>query len=204
LEDILVLADIGNTNIHIWENGKMYNLKSPKTFEGDLYFISVNESKKNELLRKNPHAINLEKYVNFDTSYEGLGIDRIMACKTVEDGVVIDAGSAVTIDIMQNGIHLGGVIMPGIAALKETFGKISPKLDVELVLPKKGALPQNTKEAVGFGSLGAILLMINHLKKDKKVYLTGGDGQFLSRFVDGIFIKDLIFRGMIKTIKEDL
>ncbi len=198
----MVLADIGNTNIHIWEDGKTYNLKTPKKFAGDIYYISVNEKKEKEFLKFNPHAVNLRKKVIFDTSYEGLGIDRIMACKTVNDGVVVDAGSAVTIDVMQNGVHLGGVIMPGIHAFKEAFGRISDRLDMNFCEIDFNKLPQNTCEAVSFGSIGAIVLMINYLKKNKKVYLTGGDGKFLSRFVDGIYIKDLVFRGMIQTIKE--
>ncbi|WP_456471164.1 type III pantothenate kinase [Caminibacter sp.] len=200
----MVLADIGNTNIHIWEEGRIYNLKSPKKFKDEVFFISVNDNKEKEFKKLNPKAVNLRDKVIFDTSYTGIGIDRIMACKAVGDGVVVDAGSAVTIDIMQNGIHLGGVIMPGIAAFRDAFGRISEKLNIDFCEVDFRKLPQNTQEAVSFGSIGAIVLMIEKLKKDKKVYFTGGDGKFLSRFIDGVYIKDLVFRGMIKTIKEDL
>ncbi|QCT94306.1 type III pantothenate kinase [Caminibacter mediatlanticus TB-2] len=204
MEDFLVLVDIGNSFFHIYKNGEIYNLKEPKKFSEDVFYISVNQKKEKEFLELNKNAINLEKYVKFDTSYVGLGIDRIMACKTIKDGVVVDAGSAITIDIMQNSIHLGGVIMPGIRGFREAFVKISKKLNYNFCEVDFNKLPHNTQEAISYGSIGAIILMIKNLKKDKKVYLTGGDGRFLSRFVDGIYIKDLVFRGMIKTIKEDL
>ena len=200
----MVLVDIGNTNIHVNENGKIYNLKAPVAFNDEVFYISVNDKKEEEFLRLNKHALNLKKHVRFDTSYRGIGIDRIMACKAIDDGVVVDAGSAVTIDVMQNGVHLGGVIMPGIGAIKQAYATISPKLDLEFCEVDMQMLPQNTQEAVSYGGVGAVILMIKHLKKDKKVYFTGGDGKYLSRFVDGVYIKDLVFRGMMKTISEGL
>ena len=199
----MVLVDIGNTFYHIWEDGKIYNLTNPKKFNGDIFYISVNERKEKEFLKLN-EAVNLKNFVKFDTSYTNIGIDRIMACKTIEDGVVVDAGSAITIDIMQNNIHLGGVIMPGIRAFKKAFATISDKLKKDFVDIDFNKLPNNTAEAISFGSIGSIILTINYLKKNKKVYFTGGDGKYLSKFIDGIYIKDLVFRGMIKTIKEDL
>ena len=200
----MVLVDIGNTHIHVFDNGKIFNVKEAYPIKNEIYYISVNDKKEKEFLKFNPDAVNLKDYVRFDTSYKNLGIDRIMACKAVDEGVVVDAGSAITIDVMQDGIHLGGVIMPGISAFREAFGRISKRLDIEFCEVDFRKLPQNTSEAVSFGSIGAIILMIQRLKKDKKVYFTGGDGKFLSRFINGVYIKDLVFRGMIKTIKEDL
>lgn len=201
----MVLVDIGNTNIHVWEDGKIYDLKKAVKFnDKDLYFISVNEEKKEKFLEKNPNAFDLEKVVKFDTSYEGLGIDRIMACKTIKDGVVVDAGSAITLDIMQEGMHLGGVIFPGISSLKEAYAKISPKLDTEFTEVDFKKLPHNTKEAVSYGGIGSLLLSIEFFRKNKKLYCCGGDGKFIAKKLNGIYLKDLVFRGMIKTIKEDL
>ncbi len=200
----MVLVDIGNTHIHIFENGKVFNVKDAYPIRDKVYYISVNDKKERDFLKFNPDAVNLKDKVKFDTSYKNLGIDRVMACKAVDDGVVVDAGSAVTIDIMQDNIHLGGVIMPGISAFREAFGRISPKLNVDFCEVDFKKLPQNTCEAISFGSIGAVVLMIENLRKNKIVYFTGGDGKFLNKFVDGIYIRDLVFRGMIKTIKEDL
>jgi len=196
----LILVDIGNTHYHILEDNQIYDLKEIKKFNDKIYYISVNNKKEQKLLELNPSAINLKNFVNFKTSYKNLGIDRIMACIPVKNGVVVDAGSAVTIDIMQDGIHKGGIIMPGIFAFKEAFVKISKVLNMDIKKFDLNKLPQNTNEALLYGSVGSILKMIKSF--NSPYYFTGGDGKFLSSFVDGIYIKDLVFRGMEKTIKE--
>ncbi len=202
MESSLILADIGNTNIHIYKNGDIFNIKNPQKFDKKVYYISVNKNKEKEFLKLNPNAVNLKDYVEFKSDYKNLGIDRIMACVSVQNGVVIDAGSAVTIDIMKDGIHQGGIIAPGLFAFKEAFVKISEVLKVEYKKIEMNTLPKNTNEALIYGSVG---LIINTVKNFEGPYFfTGGDGEFLSKFIGGVYIKDLVFRGMIKTIKEKL
>ena len=195
----MILVDIGNTYFHI-KDKDIYDLKTIKKFDDKVFYISVNEKKEKELLALNPNAINLKNCVKFKTDYKNLGIDRIMACKSVKNGVVIDAGSAVTIDIMKDGVHQGGIIMPGIFAFKEAFVKISKVLDMKIEKFDLDKLPQNTNEALLYGSVGAVLKLIKSF--EGPYYFTGGDGEFLSSFIDGVYIKDLVFRGMQKTIKE--
>jgi type III pantothenate kinase len=198
----MVLADIGNTNVHVWTDGKTVNKKSPEKYAGTVYYISVNREKEKIFKKLNPSAVNLEKYVLFDTAYRGLGIDRIMACKSISDGVVVDAGSAVTIDVMQENRHLGGIIMPGVYAFKQAFGTISEVLQFEPDIINT-FYPNNTSDALNTGSVGAIKCMIEKYSQNRKVYITGGDGEFLSRVIENSeYIEDLVFRGMLKTIKE--
>jgi len=174
----MVLVDIGNTNYHIYKDGNITHIKNICSFEEKVYYISVNNEKEKDLLIKNPHAINLKNYVKFKTRYEGLGIDRIMACKSIKDGVVVDAGSAITVDIMENARHLGGFISPGIYAFKKAFGTISEVLKLE-PLPLKNNLPNSTDEALNWGSIGAVKCLIEKVAENKKIYFTGGDGKFL-------------------------
>ena len=200
----MVLVDIGNTHYHIKKGSTLIHTKKVPTLEGNIFYISVNDANEMSFLLENPNAINLKDYVNFNTEYTDLGIDRIMACKNVHTGLVVDAGSAVTIDIMVGGFHLGGLIMPGIKAFEFAFGKISKKLIYHLDEFDKTKLPNSTKEALSWGSIGSIVFMIEKLRKNMPVFITGGDGEFLSKFVDrSEYIEDLVFRGMIKTIKED-
>jgi len=86
----MVLVDIGNTHFHIWREGKITHSKKIQSFKDDVYYISVNRQKEQELLALNPKAVNIKDYVRFDTDYKGLGIDRIMACKSITDGVVLE------------------------------------------------------------------------------------------------------------------
>ena len=176
--DICIDEQRDNSVLCVVENSNdLFYIEESKIFNGK-YFVLGETIAKKEFLKLNSNAVNLKEKVNFDTSYEGLGIDRIMACKAVDDGIVVDAASAVTIDIMHEGVHLGGVIMPGISAFKEAFGRISKKLDLSFCEIDFNKIPQNTKEAISFGSIGAIILMIEKFKKNKKVYFTGGDGSF--------------------------
>jgi type III pantothenate kinase len=201
----VILCDIGNTHFHFNYNGKLIDSNKCEFKQKKIYFISVNEEKTKELLQKNPDSINLINFINFETSYVGLGIDRVMACKTIENGIVIDAGSAITIDIMSNKVHLGGYILPGLDALNKSYSLISKKLDYNFNMQiELDILPVNTIDAISFGAIGMVINFIKNISKDKKLYFTGGDGVYLSKFFDNsIYIKDLVFRGMKETIKEN-
>ena len=196
----MILADIGNTHFHILKDNKILHLKEAIKLKGNIFYISVNKKREKEFLKLNK-AINLKEFVKFDTTYKGLGIDRIMACKSIENGVVVDFGSAITIDIMEQGIHKGGIIMPGIYAFKKAFVTISNVLKFNI--DYKESLPQNTNEALNMGSIGAIKCMIEKFRNNKKLYFTGGDGRVVANFFTNCeYIEDLVFRGMKKTINE--
>jgi type III pantothenate kinase len=77
----------------------------------------------------------LKKYGKLTLSYADpskLGVDRFLAMLGALERfpnsplLVIDAGSAVTFDVIDaKGIHQGGLIMPGLKALRESFAKFS-------------------------------------------------------------------------------
>jgi type III pantothenate kinase len=199
----MILCDIGNTNYHFYIDGKVFDEKELSIKNREIYYISVNDEKE-KILKKKNSAISLNKMVKFDTSYQGLGVDRIMACKTIKSGIVVDAGSAITIDIMSEGIHLGGTILPGISTYIESYKSISDKLDTTFNMNIDfKVLPNSTREAISFGAIGSIVFMIDNLSRGNKIYFTGGDGQYLSKFFkNSIYIKNLVFDGMKQTIKE--
>jgi type III pantothenate kinase len=203
----MILCDIGNSNADLYQDGKMWSMphKQFKEFNSKetIYYISVNESM-SAYLQGNAQYIDLEPYFEFDTIYQGLGIDRVAACSTIKDGMIVDAGSAITVDIMSSGMHLGGFILPGLSAYERAFTSISKRLERPLnpnvVLD---ALPQKTADALSYGVIKSIILLLETTCKDKKIYFTGGDGKFFSKyFSNAIYDRALIFRGMLKTIKE--
>jgi len=200
----LILCDIGNTHFHFNYNGELIDSKKCHIKNEKIYYISVNEKKTKELLKKNINSVDLSDFVKFNSSYLGLGIDRVMACKTIETGIVIDAGSAITIDIMSNNFHLGGYILPGIISLNDSYKSISKKLDsyFNMNIDMK-IIPNSTQDAISVGGLGMVIEFIKSVSKNKRLYFTGGDGIYLSKFFDNsIYIKDLVFRGMKQTIQE--
>lgn len=199
----MILCDIGNTYYHFNVDGRIFDEKELSIKNKEVYYISVDD-KKEKILQKKNRAISLNKMVKFDSSYEGLGIDRVMACKSIKSGIVVDAGTAITIDIMSEGIHLGGTILPGIVSYMNSYKSISDKLDTTFNMNIEfEILPNSTKEAISFGAIGSIVFMIKQLSKNNKIYFTGGDGKYLSKFFDNsIYIRDLVFDGMKETIKE--
>ena len=157
----MLLYDCGNTNIKCYHDGKV-------TFVDDFdeqkpfYYINVNPK-----IKDFKNGIDLAPYFRLKTNYIGLGIDRIAACYSIDDGVVVDVGSAITVDVMSEGVHKGGFIMPGIGAYHDSLANISSALkfniDENIDLDK---LPQNTNEALNFSTFKSVVLMIKEVAKD--------------------------------------
>ena len=201
----MILCDIGNTTFHFLINDKhvkyLLDEKIP-SFNDEVYFVSVSEKASKKLLKKNPKAKNIKDILNFETTYKGLGIDRAIACSFAQNCVIVDAGSAITVDIMQEGIHLGGFILLGLQSFMKSYPKISKKLNFEfeknINLDK---IPQETKDAIQYAMLKSIILPIKEVSLNKKIIFTGGDGLVLSKyFKNSIYKKDLIFENMKRII----
>ena len=201
----LILCDIGNTTYHflVKEKHKKYfsDEKVPK-FDDEIYFVSVNEKATKRLLKKNPHAKNINKFLNFETSYQGLGIDRAVACSFQDNCVIVDAGSAITVDVMEESKHIGGFILLGLRRFMKSYPKISKKLkfefEKEINLDK---IPLKTKDAIQYAMLKSIILPIKEVSLNKNIIFTGGDGEVLSKyFENSVYKKDLIFENMKRII----
>lgn len=197
----LILCDIGNTTFHFLINGKhqKYFLDEalPKLDE-TIYFISVNEKATIKLNNNYTKCIDLEKHLDFNTIYKGMGLDRKIACVGYSDAIIVDAGSAITVDIMKNNSHEGGIILPGINNLNDLYKQISPKLDYEInTKVNLDKIPLCTQDAISYSILKSIILPIKDLALDEQIIFTGGDGEFLSRYFDNcIYKSDLIFENM--------
>lgn len=203
----MLLCNIGNTNANFFNDGKISSMDIagfmsyiPKE---KVYIINVNESVRNKI-SSNSNFIDLEPYFELECDYVGLGVDRIANCYAISDGAIVDAGSAITIDIMYQGVHLGGTILPGLSFLQKTYSSISPRLNVGLNTQiELDSFPQNTLNAISYGTVLPIILTIEHMAKGKKVFFTGGDGEFFIKYFDkAIYDRTASFRGMLKIIKE--
>lgn len=204
----MILCDIGNTTFHflIKKQSSRYLLDEeiPK-FDEQVYFISVNEKATKKLLETNPSAINLKEYVSFNTKYEGQGIDRVFVCLFQTNIIIVDAGSAIKVDIMEKGNHKGGFILPGFNSYKKIYPEISKVLELDLEREVNlDKIPLNTKDAIFYAVLKSIILPIKEISKDKTLLFTGGDGLFLSKyFKNSIYDEDLIFKNMKRIINAN-
>ncbi|MEN8303007.1 MAG: type III pantothenate kinase [Campylobacterota bacterium] len=201
----MLLCDIGNTSYHFLDDDSDYKEDvtafDPSSIKEKVYYISVNSSveKKLETL---DNWINLKPHVDMGSYYETMGVDRIFACEAIENGVIVDAGSAITVDVVEDGVFEGGFIYPGVNAMAKTYENISPALaysfNFELDL---GKMPKNSGDAISYGYLKTLYSEV--ISKSKDIFLTGGDAdKFAMIFPNAKIDKLLIFNGMKKIIKK--
>ena len=156
-----------------------------------------------------------EEHLDYDTP-ETLGIDRYLACRGAylleqKAVLVIDAGSACTIDFMdESGVFRGGVIMPGLKALQQVFFGAAPALPhIEFQVPDQ--FPgKSSKAAVQWGIsqllVDGILANITRYQNEFgefELYLTGGDAEVIAPHLpmESVIRADLIFSGMEEMIE---
>ena len=151
-----------------------------------------------------------------------LGVDRWLAMvavrqTTAEPFIVISAGTAVTIDVVdRNGAHLGGLILPGdklmIDAIAANTGQIPVVARADEPVSGLGLLGRTTEDAVGRGTRlavaaaidRAILSVNNTLGSAAKVIVTGGDRQSVSNWLASSHSlqPDLVLEGLAVIGKE--
>jgi len=201
-----LLADIGNTYFHIYNGVRVEHFKHDEAIQKyqdlPLKYISVNQKIEAKIG-------NIEKWENIsslmtiDGEYYTLGVDRKALCLSHTEGIFVDAGSAITVDVVEDGKYLGGFILPGLQAYISSYKSISPILDTTLNKTLSlDRLPSTTKDGISYGIIASIKALIDKHDDGKKLYFTGGDGAFLSSFFeDAIYDETLVFNGMQQAIK---
>jgi len=203
----MLLADIGNTHFHIFDGQSVEHLSYVNAIEKyrgkSLRYISVNRD-----IEKQIGSIegwkNVSDLVHIPGEYDTMGVDRKALCLSHDNGIFIDAGSAITVDVVEEGMYKGGYILPGIAMLLESYGRISPALETALAADiDLTQLPLTTKEQISYGIIASIKALIDRHSSGKTLYFTGGDGEFLSGFFDHVLYSEtLVFEGMRYVLKE--
>ncbi len=203
----MLLADIGNTHFHIY-NGETvkhlsYDDAIAKYNSEALCYISVKHQLSKEI-EQITNWKNISSLLKIKNEYDTMGVDRKALCLSHVSGVFIDAGSAITVDVMEDGIYRGGYIFPGIKAMLNSYAGISPILDVEL--NKKISLkqlPTTTKDGISYGIIASIKALIDKHSHGSKLYFTGGDGKFLSTFFENsVYSEMLVFDGIREALKD--
>ncbi|MCF6206634.1 MAG: type III pantothenate kinase [Sulfurovum sp.] len=197
----MFLADIGNTHFHIYDGKEVEHLSYADAIERyrnkPLKYISVNSH-----IEKQIGCVkgweNVSSQMRLPGEYETMGVDRKALCLSHDNGVFVDAGSAITVDVMERGIYKGGWIFPGIKAMLQSYRDISPALDVSLERDLDLThLPFTTKGQISYGIIASIKTLIQKHQKSRPIFLTGGDGKLLSHFLaDAVYDETLLFKGM--------
>ena len=203
----MLLADIGNTRIHIYNGKEVIHLSHEKAIEQyaneKLQYITVKHQLK-EQLKGLAHWTDVSDKMVLKNSYTTMGMDRRALCLSHENGIFVSAGSAITVDVVEEGVYQGGFLLPGLKAYLNAYAQISPalvtQLNSDILLD---ALPQTTKDGISYGIIASIKMLIEQHQGTKQLYISGGDGEFLSTFFDNVlFDETLIFQGMRNALKE--
>jgi len=203
----VLLADIGNSRIHIYDGKEVVHLTHQEAIkqyaDKKLKYITVKHQLKGQLGGLENWE-DVSDLIRIENEYETMGIDRKALCLSHRNGIFVSAGSAITVDVVEEGIYMGGFLLPGLKAYINAYATISPALKRELNLKLSlDALPKTTKDGISFGIIASIKMLIEEYQSDKKLYISGGDGQFLSRFFDNaLFDETLIFQGIKNILKE--
>jgi type III pantothenate kinase len=210
-------VDIGNTAVKWLFDGE-YQSALISDFSVDLLpktdqvFVSCVGDK--TLLSDLDNAIFVESqatFASFKSAYnspQDLGVDRFLAMIAAVDQLpnqnilIIDAGSALTFDlVLASGEHQGGLIMPGLGVLRQSFKQFSSH-SKNLTLM---SLSDNTHDAWEFGTAQMLMSVITsqleyHQSKlsELQVVLVGGDAKMVAyRLNQSVIIKqNLVLEGL--------
>ena len=139
---------------------------------------------------------------------ERMGVDRwlamIAAWARLRSAVcVVDAGSALTIDFLDDGgLHRGGYILPGIAMMERSLLGETARVRFGEA-PRDSMSPGTSTEAAVFnglqlGQVGAIDTALRRCGEDCAVVFTGGNGHTAMQLLGcgGEYVEDLVLDGL--------
>lgn len=139
----------------------------------------------------------IKKFKNINIAYEDpskMGVDRFLAILAANNYhfqknlLIIDIGSAITVDVVdKNGQHQGGLIMPGLRALRNSFKKFA--INSDLIVPL--GLKTNTKESWLAGTEGMIIasikeqidIFLNNYQKGEIIF-TGAGANVIAKYIN--------------------
>ena len=139
-----------------------------------------------------------------------LGVDRWLAIlagfhRVAGPTVVIDAGSALTVDFVDDsGKHRGGYIAPGISTMRDSLLNNTEGISsYATAIGDPGVPGSDTGEAVSKGCFLSAACLIKHLINDQasNLLLTGGDAQLLLQYFTEapVYVEDLVLEGLSVT-----
>ena len=152
-------------------------------------------------------------------SRQTLGTDRIavavgVVCEMgINDALIVDMGSAITYDIIENGAFKGGNISLGVAMRFRALHEFTAKLPLCQTAEPVGTFGKSTTEAIEQGVMQGVLYEIEgyveriSAKNDKKsIIFCGGDAEsFVNRIKNAIFApRKLMFTGLNRILEHNV
>ncbi len=221
---MILTLDIGNTfpNYCSWDNEK--NIITSGLVSSIDTSLSYQAAVISSVADKHiPAAISANKFIyikdffknnqllNLPVHYgQTLGTDRMVQAWELFNqnkfGLLIDAGSFITMDIITNQGFMGGYILPGINKLLDIYAsgeKLPALTKVELLKQDDLSLPQNTASAILQGIQRMLLSSVDRIKQqyqltEAQIYVTGGDAELFKKWYPAsLAMPELMHRSLI-------
>ena len=152
-------------------------------------------------------------------SRQTLGTDRIavavgVVCEMeIRDALIVDMGSAITYDIVEDGVFKGGNISLGVAMRFKALNEFTASLPLCKATEPNNKFGQSTKEAIEQGVMQGILHEIEGYverisaeNNKKSIIFCGGDAEsFVNRIKSAIFApRKLMFTGLNRILEYNV
>lgn len=115
---------------------------------------------------------------------------------------IASCGTAITVDVLTaNGIHLGGMIAPGVRLMNQALKQGTQQLHFSEQSFKTG-LANDTEAGIYNGIVFSIVGLIDHvmssISAETDLLMTGGDAEHIARYIKRPLMLDenLVFKGM--------
>ena len=145
-----------------------------------------------------------------------MGVDRWLAMLAARDVIggrvcVVDAGSALTIDIVdEKGLHEGGYIIPGPELMERALlldtDRVRFEEDAAYDLSPGKSTAEAVRHGIAIAQAGAVLFVLSQMKiADDKLLICGGGGEVLCALLGsrGQYQPDLVFDGLALAAKNE-
>lgn len=180
--------------------------------------VSHDPSQLESLLRsrcEKLHRLSWQSHYPFSIDYDTpdtLGVDRLAAasgafCRYPQsDLLVIDAGSALTIDQVTDGSYRGGSISPGLSMRFRALNKFTGRLPLVTAASEFSFPGRTTSDAIRGGVIMGIVFEINEYIRtfeekhsDSVTLITGGDSELILSLSQKkmLYYPDLVIDGLI-------
>ncbi|WP_334016189.1 type III pantothenate kinase [Alteromonas sp. S167] len=147
-----------------------------------------------------------------------MGVDRWLAMicaaeKSKKAFFVMDVGTAITVDFVVDGQHLGGWIVPGFHVMRDALVASTKKVFANDEIPTTFGVGNDTEECVATGCHAAVygvyLSAVDYIsskRSDFDVILGGGDKKVFAflKSADNMRLAHLVMQGLARYARSEL
>ncbi len=169
---------------------------SEKFFRVEPLFVMADEKCGVSWPVQNPRAIGADRVANVIGAVHEYS----------RDSLVLDFGTAITIDVVKDGKFLGGTISPGIMTMLYSLFKNAAKLPlIDLSRIPESSIGNSTEDNIRIGILKLVAYGLNHIIEDIKfevgremmVIVTGGQAKMVLGILShDVYDPDITLKGM--------